>query len=229
MCYLQHLFWVRNSSGICACCSGVICKNQNQKKMFIIRCKGCPLNPFICSRCRWKKGRTNPCVTCKWCNTSGTLHSMNSPYAVLLNINTAINWHNLRLNTKGLKYSNYSASILTNWRRYLRAKDMVDSIYLTYSDSVISFRTDFFHTWLKFQLFQTIDSQIYSAFYSKTKMSKSFSDILKTITFTRMLVSNLFGKPSESRISLRMSRLVFKHLLSNFAVLFKLLLSKLLL
>ena len=60
-------------------------------------------------------------------------------------------------------------------------------------------------------------------------MSKSFSDILKTITFARMLVSNLFGKPSESRISLRMSRLVFKHLLSNFAVLFKLLLSKLLL
>jgi len=40
MCYLQHLFWVENSPGICACCSGVICKKQNQKKLFIIRCKG---------------------------------------------------------------------------------------------------------------------------------------------------------------------------------------------
>jgi hypothetical protein len=216
------------SLGLCACCSGEIHTKTLQKKLHIIRCQGCPRNPFVCSECRWKKGRTNPIVTCKWCKTSGTLHSMCSTLAVHLNMHAAIDWHKLRMETEGLKFSCYSAKlILTNWKRYLQSKDMVNRLHDTCSDFVISLRTGFFHTWLNFQLLQKIDIKNFSAFYSKTKMSKSFSDILKTISFARMLVSNLFGKPSESIISLRMSRFVFKHLLSNFAVLFKLLLSKL--
>lgn len=208
---------------LCACCSKESTIIVSQKKAHIIHCKRCLLKPFVCSECRWKKGRTNPIVTCLWCQTTGSLHSMHSFSCVEMNVREVDSWQVCReQHTNLAKLSHFNRSILTNWRKFVELQEMVRCDFVTCSSYQNTVRTNLFHTWLKFQFLQKIDIQNFSAFYSQIKVSKRFLDTLKTITFARKLISNLFGKPSESRISLRMSGLVFQHLFLNFAVLFKL-------
>ena len=210
------IFW-------CACCSKQSTIIESQKRAHIIHCKHCLLKPFVCSECRWKKGRTNPIVTCLWCQTTGTLHSMHSFSCVEMNVRAADSLQFFReQHTNLAKLSHFNRSIFTNWRKFVELQQMVVCDFVTCSSYQETLRTNFFHTWLKFQFLQKIDIQNFSAFYLQIKISKRFLDTLKTITFSRKLISNLFGKPSESIISLRMSGLVFQHLLLNFAVLFKL-------
>jgi hypothetical protein len=210
---------------LCACCSKSCTIKQSQKKAHIIHCKHCLLKPFICSKCRWSRGKKNLTNTCVWCQTTGTLHSMHSFSCVEMNVRAADSWQFFQeKNTNLAKLSHINRSIFTNWRRFLESQQMVRCDFVTYSSYEKSLRINFFQTWMQFQIFQSVDSQKMSVVYFQTKISKKFFDILKTITFTRMLVSNLFGNPSLKSISEKMRNIVCRHFFSNFAVLFELLL-----
>jgi hypothetical protein len=68
-------------------------------------------------------------------------------------------------------------------------------------------------------LFQRIDSQNFCSFFFDTQIGIRFLHILKTMTFTRILVSNLFGE--SNLFSRKMKKLLLKNLLSNFVTLFE--------
>jgi len=211
---------------LCACCSRHSTIISPQKRAHIIHCQRCPLKPFICSNCRWSKGKKSLANTCVWCQTPGTLHSMHSLSCVKMTVREADSFHFLREQTTSLEKLPYlKREILTNWSRFVESKQIVSCIFFTYSSYVKDLKTNFMHTWLNSQLSQKVDSQNYSAFFFHTKISKRFLNKLKTITFTRILVSNLFQVHlSRKLFSEKMRILVFQHLLSNFADLFEFLL-----
>lgn len=210
----------------CACCSKPSTIISSQKRAHVIHCQRCPLKPFICSNCRWSKGKKSLTNTCVWCQTTGTLHSMHSLSCVEMNVREADSFHFLReQNTSLTKLPYFKRVILTNWCRFVESKQIVSCIFFTYSSYVKDLKTNFMHTWLNSQLSQKVDSQNYSAFFFHTKIGKRFLNKLKTITFTRILVSNLFQVQSNRRLlSEKIRRLIFQHLLSNFADLFEFLL-----
>jgi hypothetical protein len=204
---------------LCACCSRFSTIISSQKRAHIIHCQRCPLKPFICSNCRLSKGKKNLTNTCVWCQTPGTLHSMHSLSCVEMNVREADSLHFLREQTTSLEKLPYlKRVILTNWCRFVESKQIVSCTFLTYSSYVKDLKVNFMHTWLNYQLSQNVTSRNFRALFFHTKISKQFLHILKTITFARILVSNLFQVQSNLRLfSQKMRRLVFRHLLSNFA------------
>lgn len=188
---------------LCACCSRPSTILSAQKRAHIIHCKGCSLKPFICSKCRWEKGKKTLTNTCVWCQTTGTLHSMHSLSCVEINVREADSLNFLReQNTSFAKLPYLKRVILTNWCRFLESKQFVNIMRLTYSSYVKDLKAKFIHIWLN----------------SQSQINKRFLRILKTITFTRTLVSNLFQvQPNRRLFSQKMGRLVLQHLLSNFA------------
>jgi hypothetical protein len=211
----------------CACCSELCTINESQKKAHIIHCKRCLLKPFICSECRWKRGKKYLTNTCVWCQTPGTLQSMHSFNCVEMNLRKAYSLNYLReKNTSIAKLPYLKRAILTNWFRFLESKHFVSCTFFAYSSYEKDLKTNFFHTWLNFQLSQNVTRRDFSALFLNTKISKRFFHILKTITFTRTLVSNLFGKTNCLDLNLtlfskKMGEVVLQYLLSNFANLFE--------
>ena len=215
--------FIRNSPFYfwCACCSklSTIMCGQGQKRAHIIHCQRCPLKPFICSACRWSKGKKILKNTCLWCQTTGTLHSMHSLICVEISASKTDSWNYLReQNTILTKLPYCKRVILTNWCRFIESDQFVSCTFFTYSSYVKDLKANFFRTWLNSQLSQNVTSQDFSALFFNTKISKRFLHILKTITFARILISNLFQVHSNRRLfSQKMRRLVLQHLLSNFA------------
>lgn len=216
--------YFRNSSPLhflCACCSkpSTIMCDQGQKRAHIIHCQHCPLKPFICSTCRRRKGKKDLTYTCVWCQTKGTLHSMHSIICVEMSATRTDYWNDLRKQTASLTKLPYLKRVtLTNWCKFVELEQFVSCTFFTYSSYVKELKANFMHTWLNSQLSQNVISRDFSALFFNTKISKRFLHILKTITFARKLVSNLFQVQSNRRLfSQRMRRLVLQHLLSNFA------------
>ena len=203
----------------CACCSRSSAIIPSQKKAHIINCQLCPLKPFICSTCRKGKGKKTLKKTCVWCQTNGTLHSMHSLICVQRSVWEADSWNYLREQNPSLVKLPYCKRvILTNWFRFLESKHFVSCTFFAHSSYEKDLKANFFHTWLNSQLFQNVTSRDFAALFFNTKISKRFLHMLKTITFARILNSNLFQVQSNRRLfSQKMSRLVLQHLLSNFA------------
>jgi len=206
---------------ICACCSTLskIDIENRQKKAHIIQCQLCPFKPFICSTCRWSKGKKSITNICLWCQTQGTLHSMHSLSCVDMSVTKTDSWNDLSKQTASLTKLPYLKRVtLTNWCKFMESNQFVSCTFFTYSSYVKELKANFMHTWLNSQLFRNVTSRDFSALFFETKISKRFLRILKTITFARILVSNLFQVQSIWRsFSQRMRRLVLQHLLSSVA------------
>jgi hypothetical protein len=206
----------------CACCSksGTIPCHKGQKKVHIIHCQRCPLKPFICSECRRSKGKKSITHICQWCQTTGTLHSMHSLSCVNTSAITIDSWNYLRDKTASLARLPYLIRlILTNWCKFVESNQFVSDIrFVSFSCDLVSqrLRKNLFGTWVNSQLFQNVTSRNFRALFSETKISKRFLHMLKTVTFTRILVSNLFPD-SPQKLLKSYQRFVLQYLLSNFA------------
>jgi len=206
---------------ICACCSTLskIDIENRQKRAHIIHCQRCPFKPFICSTCRRRKGKKDLTGTCVWCQTTGTIHSMHSLSCVEMSATKTDSWNYLKKQTASLTKLPYlKRVILTNWCKFMELEQFVSCTFFTFSFYVKELKENFMHTWLNSQLSQNVTSRDFSALFFETKISKRFLHILKTITFARKLVSNLFQVQSNQRLfSQRMRRLVLHRLLSSVA------------
>jgi hypothetical protein len=232
----------------CAHCSSSVRIVYEQRRLHLLTDCGCFAHPIICTECR--RGRKDReflnRLTCKWCGKKGFCASFHEKQNLAMNSRWDFEvWSRCQEKYKSITdKSPMIRQYIANWMYLLQVRRLnvtwtprFDS-QNTYSpsnpDRHISnrqFMQGFFRSWIQSQLSQTM-SQVLGQNLSQTQWKISvlcfdtilfsgFFRKLKTTTFARLVIRNLFGSCPQTRQTRVLMMRIHARILANFKTLFE--------
>lgn len=223
----------------CAHCSSFVEISEHQRRLHLLTGCGCLTHPIICSKCR--RGRIDReflnRLTCKWCGKEGFCASFNEKQKLCMSSMWDFEfWSAYQKKYKSIiDKSPMIRRYLENWMSFYQVRRLnvtwtprFDS-QNTYSSSnphaisIWTFMQGFFRSWIQSQLSQTpsqtqwkisvlcFDTILFSGFFRK----------LKTTTFARLVIRNLFGSCPQTRQTRALMMRIHARILANFKTLFE--------
>jgi len=223
----------------CAHCSSSVKISAHQRKLHVLTGCGCLTHPIICTECR--RGRKDReflnRLTCRWCGKEGFCVSLHEKQK--LHNSSRLDFEVWSACQKKYKSISDKNSIIrrnvANWMTFLRVR----KLYVTWSPrfesqntyssfnlqaiSIHTFMLGFFRSWIQSQLSQNLsqtqgkisvlcfDTILFSGFFRK----------LKTNTFARLVIRNLFGSCPQTRQTRTLMMKIHARILANFKTLFE--------
>lgn len=223
----------------CAHCSSFVEIIDDQRRLHLLTGCGCLTHPIICSKCR--RGRKDRKflnrLTCKWCGKEGFCASFNEKQNLCMSSKLDFEfWSAFQKKYKSIIDKNQMIRrYIENWMSFYQVRRLnvtwtprFDS-QNTYSSSnphaigIRTFMLGFFRSWIQSQLSQNLsqtqgkisvlcfDTILFSGFFRK----------LKTTTFARLVIRNLFGSCPQTRQTRTLMMKIHAKILANFQTLFQ--------
>ena len=215
----------------CAHCSLFVGIHRDQRRLHLLMGCSCSTHPIICSKCR--RGRIDRKVLnrliCKWCGKEGFCASFNEKQ----NLCRSSKWDFEFWSAFQKKYksiidkSPMIRRYTENWMSFYQVRRL-NVTWTPHFDSqnaisIWTFMLGFFRSWIQSQLSQNLsqtqgkisvlcfDTILFSGFFRK----------LKTTTFARLVIRNLFGSCLQTRQTHTLMMKIHARILANFAALFE--------
>lgn len=231
----------------CANCSSFVKIPYDQRRLHLLTGCGCLTHPIICSKCR--RGRKDReflnRLTCRWCGKEGFGKSFHEKQNLCMSSKWDFEiWSAFQKKYKSLIDKNQMIRRYTeNWMSFYQVRRLnvtwtprFDS-QNTYSSSnphaigIRTFMLGFFRSWIQSQLSQNL-SQNRSQNLSQTQWKISvlcfdtilfsgFFRKLKTTTFARLVIRNLFGSCPQTLQTRTLMMKIHAKILANFKTLFE--------
>lgn len=223
----------------CAHCPSFVEIKKYQRRLHLLTGCGCLTHPIICSKCR--RGRIDReflnRLTCKWCGKEGFCASFHEKQNLCMNSKWDFEFWS-RCQKKYRYIIDKSPMIrryLENWMSFYQVHRLHVSwsprfeSQNTYSSSnphtisIWTFMLGFYRSWIQSQLSQNLsqtqgkisdlcfDTILFSGFFRK----------LKTTTFARLVIRNLFGSYPQTWKTRALMMKIHARILANFKTLFE--------
>jgi len=219
----------------CAHCFLPVKISAHQRRLHVLTGCGCLTHPIICTECR--RGRKDKeflnRLTCRWCGKEGFCASLHEKQKLHNSSRLYFEvWSACQKKYKSISDKN---SIIrrnvANWMTFLRVRKLYvtwsprfesQNTYGSFNLHLISkhtFMLGFFRSWIQSQLSQTqgkisvlcFDTILFSGFFRK----------LKTNTFAKLVIRNLFGSCPQTRQTRALMMKIHARILANFKTLFE--------
>ena len=219
----------------CANCSLFVGIHRDQRRLHLLTGCGCLTHPIICSKCR--RGRKDReflnRLTCRWCGKEGFCASFHEKQ----NLCRSSKWDFEFWSACRKKYQSIIGEspmirlYIENWMTFLQVRRL-NVTWTPHFDSqnaisIWTFMLGFFRSWIQSQLSQNLSQNLsqtqgkISVLCFDTRLFSGFFRKLKTTTFARLVIRNLFGSCLQTRQTRTLMMKIHAKILANFAALFE--------